>query len=411
MIDFRHHLDEAKNTHMIHIEDMVIDGGVSGTRDAINALRDLRDMLAGNTNDTKQVTVKWDGAPAIFVGIDPNDGEFFVAKKGIFNKNPKVYKSHADINDDTSGDLASKLKVAFTEFSKLGIKKGVYQGDIMFTKNDLKKETIDGLKYVTFHPNTIVYAVPVEEAKDVLKAKIGVVWHTKYSGKSFETMSASFGVKLSEFKSSSTIWQKSANLPDVSGVATLTKKETDEITKHISNAGSLFQKIKATTLKDVSTNKDINLYINTFRNTKVRAQSEIRDTKKHVKELIQWIHARYDREIDKLKSDKGKARKNASKIEALDWFSNENMTNLQLMFDMQNELVDAKRKLLVQLDKMDSINTFVKTKDGFKVTGAEGYVAIDHLTNGAVKIVDRMEFSHNNFSKNIIKGWESSTRG
>ena len=411
MIDFRKHLEEAKNVHMTHIEDMVIDGGVNGTRAAINALRDLRNMLQGNTNDTKQVTVKWDGAPAVFAGIDPSDGEFFVAKKGIFNKNPKVYKSHSDIDGDTSGDLASKLKVAFTEFSKLGIKKGVYQGDIMFTKKDLKKETIDGQKYVTFHPNTIVYAVPVEDSRDVIKAKIGVVWHTKYSGRSFETMSASFGVKLSEFKSVPTIWQKSANLPDVSGVATLTKKETDEITKHISNAGKLFQKIKSTTLKDVSTNKDINLYINTFRNTKVRTQSEISNTKKHVEELISWIHNRYDREMDKLKSDKGKAKKNAAKIEALAWFSNDNKKNLQLMFDMQNELVDAKRKLLTHLDKLDSINTFVKTRDGYKVTGAEGYVAIDHLTNGAVKIVDRMEFSHNNFSKDIIKGWESSTRG
>jgi hypothetical protein len=410
MIDFRKHLEEAKNVHMTHIEDMVIDGGVNGTRAAINALRDLRNMLQGNTNDTKQVTVKWDGAPAVFAGIDPTDGEFFVAKKGIFNKNPKVYKSHSDIDDDTSGDLSDKLKVAYTELKKLGIKKGVFQGDIMFTKKDLKKVKIDGQKYVTFHPNTIVYAVPENQAKDVVKAKIGVVWHTKYSGKTFDTMSASFGVKVSEFKQVSTVWQKSANLPEMPN-ATLTKKQTDEITKHISNAGKLFQKIKSTTLKDVSTNKDINLYINTFRNTKVRAQSEIVNTTRHVNELIQWIHNRYDSEIDKLKSDKGKARKNAAKIEALAWFSNDNKKNLKLMFDMQNEMVDAKRKLLVHLNKLDDINTFVKTKDGYKVTGAEGYVAIDHLTNGAVKIVDRMEFSFNNFSKNIIKGWESDTRG
>jgi len=411
MIKFRKYLEEAKNTHMTHIEDMVIDGGVNGTRAAINALRDLRDMLGGHTNDTKAVTVKWDGAPAVFAGIDPSDGEFFIAKKGIFNKNPKVYKSLGDIDADTSGDLSSKLKVAFIELAKLGIKKGVYQGDIMFTKSDLKKETIDGVKYVTFHPNTIVYAIPVSDAADVLKAKIGVVWHTKYSGSSFETMNASFGVGLGEFKKVSSVWQKSADLPDMSGVATLTKKETDDITKHISNAGKIFNKIKASTLTDVSTNKEINLYINTFRNTKVRGQSEISNTKQHVQELIDWIHNRYDKEIDKLKSDKGKARKNAKKIEALTWFSNDNKKNLQLMFDMQNSLVDAKRELLQHLDKLDSISTFVKTKDGFKVTGAEGYVAIDHLTNGAVKIVDRMEFSYNNFSKNIIKGWESDARG
>ena len=395
---------------MTHIEDMVIDGGVDGARAAIFALRDLRDMLAGHTNATKQVTVKWDGAPAVFAGIDPSDGKFFVAKKGIFNKNPMVYKSVKEVKADTRGDLAAKLTVAFQELSKLGIKKGVYQGDIMFTKKDLKKQTIDGRKYITFHPNTIVYAVPVEAAKEIMRAKIGVVWHTYYSGSTFETMNASFGVTTGAFKTVRTVWQKSANLPDISGLATLTKKETDEITKHISNAGKLFQKIAATTLNDVATNTDINLFINTFRNTKVRAQDEVTDSSAYVRELIDWITNRYNTEKERLKSDAGKDRKEEAKLAALEFFSDENKSGLISMLDMQNELVSAKKKLLKHLDSMDSINTFIKTKDGFRVTGAEGYVAIDHLTNGAVKIVDRMEFSYNNFSKDIIKGWEAESR-
>ena len=409
-MNLKQYIAEAKNTHMVHIEDMVIDGGVDGARAAIFALRDLRDMLAGSTNDTKQVTVKWDGAPAVFAGIDPSDGKFFVAKKGIFNKNSKVYKSVKDVKADTSGDLAKKLTVAFQEFKKLGIKKGVYQGDIMFTKKDLKKQTIDGVKYITFHPNTIVYAVPVGAAKEIKAAKIGVVWHTYYQGATFEKMSASFGVSVAAFKKVKSVWQKSANFPDISGLATLTKKETDEITTHISNAGKFFQKISANALKDVSTDKDINLFINTFRNTKIRTQSEISNTSTHAEELIQWIHDRYDKEIDALKTQAGKDRKNNSKIAALEWFNDDNKKNLITMFDMQNELVAAKKKLLTHLDSMDSINTFIKTKDGFRVTGAEGYVAIDHLTDGAVKIVDRMEFSYNNFSKDIIKGWESESR-
>jgi len=143
-MNLKQHIAEAKNTHMTHIEDMVIDGGVKGARAAIFALRDLRDMLAGTTNDTKQVTVKWDGAPAVFAGIDPSDGKFFVAKKGIFNKNPMVYKSVKEVKADTSGDLAAKLTVAFQELSKLGIRKGVYQGDIMFTKKDLKIKRLMG---------------------------------------------------------------------------------------------------------------------------------------------------------------------------------------------------------------------------------------------------------------------------
>ena len=409
-MNLKRHIAEAKNTHMTHIEDMVIDGGVAGARSAIFALRDLRDMLAGHDNSSKQVTVKWDGAPAVFAGIDPSDGKFFVAKKGIFNKNPKVYKSVKDVKADTKGDLATKLTIAFQELSKLGIQSGVYQGDIMFTKKDLKTETIDGQKYITFHPNTIVYAVPVEAAKEIKAAKIGVVWHTYYSGATFETMNASFGVTTAAFKTVKSVWQKSANFPDISGLATLSKKETDEITKHISNAGKIFQKIAANTLNDVAADPDINLYINTFRNTKVRAQEEVTDSKAYVDELITWISNRYDAEKEKLKSDKGKDRKEQAKLDALEFFSDDNKAGLINMFDMQNELVMAKKKLLNQLDNMDSINTFVKTKDGFRVTGAEGYVAIDHLTNGAVKIVDRMEFSYNNFSKDIIKGWESESR-
>ena len=200
MINFKSFLTEEKNTHMTHVEDQVLYGGVKGARDAILALRSLRDMLSGNSNKETDVTIKWDGAPAVFAGIDPTDGSFFVAKKGIFNANPKVYKSHEDIEADTSGDLQTKLKIAFDELSKLGIT-GVVQGDIMFTKNDLKTEAIDGKDYITFHPNTIVYAVPVnsDEAKKIQKANIGVVFHTSYVGATFEAMKADYSVNVNKF--------------------------------------------------------------------------------------------------------------------------------------------------------------------------------------------------------------------
>ena len=153
------YITEAKNTHMTHIEDLILDGGVKGARQAILALRSLRDMLSGNASTPVDISVKWDGAPAVFAGIDPSDGEFFVAKKGIFAKNPKVYKNHADIDADTSGDLNKKLKLAFDNLKDVGIR-GVIQGDFMFEKSDLKTEKINGLRHITFHPNTIVYAVP-----------------------------------------------------------------------------------------------------------------------------------------------------------------------------------------------------------------------------------------------------------
>ena len=175
MNNFLDYITEQKNTHMTHIEDKVLYGGVDGTRQAIFALRDLRNMLGGKKEG--RVSMKWDGAPAIFAGTDPRDGKFFVAKKGIFNKNPKVYKTEADVDADTSGDLATKLKDALRYLPALGIE-GVIQGDFLFGQGDVQRETIDGESYVTFHPNTLVYAIPVKMASAVLNAKIGIVWHT-----------------------------------------------------------------------------------------------------------------------------------------------------------------------------------------------------------------------------------------
>lgn len=411
MQTFKSYLSEQKNTHMTHIEDRVIYGGVKGARDAILALRSLRDMLAGSAKGSTDVTVKWDGAPAVFAGIDPNDGKFFVAKKGIFNKNPKVYKSHEDIEADTSGDLSTKLKIAYDELSKLGIR-GVVQGDIMFTSNDLKTETIDGEKYITFHPNTIMYALPVDsdEAKKIKKARIGVVFHTSYEGATFETMRASYGVDVDKFKKVSSVWAETATIRDLSGTATLTKKDTDEVTKALSEAGKIFRKIAGSTLREIEQNPDFASMIETHNNRYVRAGEAVKDTKKHVDNLIEFINAKFEKEAGKRSTEKGKAAQYAKRDEILKFFSEKNKKNLKLVFDLQKAIVVAKLIIINKLDKLKTIDTFVKTKTGFKVTGQEGFVAIDRIGGGAVKIVDRLEFSYNNFSPDILKGWDTASR-
>ena len=126
MIRFAEMLNEdhaGKNLHLEHLEDEIINNGVAGGRAAINFLRSLRDMLAGNSRSSINMTVKWDGAPAIFAGIDPEDGKFFVAKKSVFNATPKLYKTEAEIDDDLSGALNSKFKILkgnyFSESSSL----------------------------------------------------------------------------------------------------------------------------------------------------------------------------------------------------------------------------------------------------------------------------------------------------
>ena len=194
MFAFSSFLTEQKNLHMEHLEDEVLNGGVEGTRGAINFLQGLRDMLAGSSASSVDVTVKWDGAPAVFAGINPENDQFFVGTKGVFAKNAKINYTDTDIDNNHSGGLASKLKVALKELSKVNIS-GVLQGDMMYTSDDLQKETIDGEPYITFQPNTIVYAIPVKSklAAKILSSNMGIVWHTTYSGDTMEGMTASFG--------------------------------------------------------------------------------------------------------------------------------------------------------------------------------------------------------------------------
>ena len=407
MLGFSQYLEEQKNTHMEHAEDDVLNHGVQGARNSINALRAVRDMLSGNSAKKVDVTVKWDGAPAIFAGQDPRDGQFFVAKKGIFNKDPKVYKTPADIDADTSGDLADKLKATLMWLPKLGIK-GVIQGDLLFTREDLKRATIDGEEYVTFHPNTIVYAVPVNSnlAKEILKAKIGIVWHTVYEGNSFEEMKAVFGRDiLAMLKKDDNVWSTDVNYRDVSGKATMTKAETDEVTGILSQAGKIFQKLDANILNAIKEDEELLQKIKTFNNTKIRARVQITNVKTHVKELIQYINDYYAKEAEK-KGEKGKLSSALKRDRILRFFSPRNQAELENIFEMMNLLAAAKLILVKKLDEVKGIGTFLMTKNGYEVTGAEGFVAIDKLKGNAVKLVDRMQFSYANFSPDIIKGWQ-----
>ncbi len=407
-MNFTEFITEQKNTHMTHLEDKVLYGGVKGTRDAILALRSLRDTLGG-THDGS-VSVKWDGAPAVFAGIDPGDGRFFVAKKGIFNKSPKVYKSNSDIDNDTSGDLNTKLKAALKYLPELGIQ-DVIQGDFLFDKSDIKESKIKGKKYITFHPNTIVYAIPTdtEMATAIKKAKIGIVWHTTYKGKTFETMKASYGVNVSKLKNSPNVWQQDGMLRDMTNY-TMSKKDTEEVNEYLSHAGFLFNQISATTLKTLESNNDLAQLIETYNNSFVRKGQVITNTTKHLVGLISWIKKRYDSEISKRKTEKGKAGQKAKLNKILSFFSTTNRASLKKMFDLMKVIVLAKLKLINILNKLNRTKTFLKTRKGYRTTGQEGYVAIDKLGGDAVKIVDRMEFSFANFSPTILKGWDKPGR-
>ena len=389
MHSFKQYITEEKNLHLEHIEDEVLNNGVDGTRQAINFLRGLRDMLAGSTKSGKQVriTVKWDGAPAIFAGKNPENNKFFVGTKGIFNKDAKLNYTPTDIDRNHPAEgLNKKLKLALEHLPKLNIQ-GVIQGDMMYSQDDLQDETIDGVEYITFKPNTIVYAIPKNSdlAKQIKTSKMGIVFHTKYNGDTLPDMNASFDV-------------------DVSGSASMTEKETAQITGILSGAGRLFRQLNPNILKYIQNHKDVNIQIKAYTNTKIREGRPIENPEAHARGLILYLKQKFEKELNKLKTEKARIRKQQAQKEFLKFFQT-NIRQVTQIFEMQNMLIACKILILRKLEQVKTMTkTFIQDDDGFRVTNPEGFVAVDKLKSDQyVKLVDRLEFSRQNF--NAAKNW------
>ena len=404
MIRFQEYLTEAagKNLHLEHIEDEILNHGITGGRAAINFIQSLRDMLAGNAKISVNVSTKWDGAPAIFAGVDPSDGQFFVAKKSVFNKDPILYKKESDI--DLSGDLGDKFKVALSEFSKLGIK-GVIQGDLLYTKSTLESSMKD---HWTFQPNTIMYAVPKDSdiGTKISKSKIGIVWHTTYTGDTLEDMTASFGMSQ-PLKRVSTVWHTDAEYKDVSGSAKMTSAETTKVTQDLSEAGKAFRKINSKKMGEwnpLQNTLPASAQWKTYQNSLIRNQTKFRGGNYQVSDYFKFVDGAFAKITATKKTQKSKDQWNERKQQYYKELR-KHTRNLVAVTEFMGYIVNAKTKILDKLNsiKQLGISTFVKTADGFKVTTPEGYVVADS-TQKAVKLVDRLEFSFNNFTAQ--KNWD-----
>lgn len=409
MLGFKNFLTEAKedkNLHLEHLEDEVLNGGVSGTRGAITFLVSLRKMLSGDTERSVDITTKWDGSPALFAGINPENKRFFVGTKGVFAQNAKLNYSDEDIdtNYPEPSGLNRKLKCALRYLPDIGIR-GVLQGDMLFTKGDLQKNTIDGVEYITFTPNTITYAVPSNTnlARLILAAQIGIVFHTTYTGKTMADMKASFGADVGHLRPNKNVWFRDASFTDVSGTATFTKAESEAISAVLSQIRALFRQIDSQVLNKISATETINTQIKIWNNLKVRAGEKISDTRSHVLGLIHFAEEKANRNILDAKKQDTKLKREKEKAILLGFYK-KNAQQLKLIFDLQNLIVQAKEMILRKLEKVQDIGTFLRTDDGFKITSPEGFVAIDRIKGNAVKLVDRLTFSRANF--NAPKNWK-----
>jgi len=406
MFSFKGFFTKEKNTHLEHVEDDIINRGSKGGQNAINFLKSIRNMLAGTSGKKVNMSVKWDGAPAIVCGINPENGKFFVGTKAVFNVTPKINYTTGDIRRNHSGELANKLAIALRELAKLKIS-GILQGDFLFSKSDLKTAKIDGDNMITFTPNTITYAVPVNSdiGKRIRRARMGIVFHTSYSGKKMKDLKAGFGT-VSGRSGISSVFLADAAYRDVSGSAKLTKAELSTFDARLRMAeGSLSKAGPMLDTMNVSDPLSIGFRLKTFFNHYIR---NTQGNMAKVKTLVSMFRDYYENvlkaEIDARKTDSGK-KKYKDILEKNLKLIDRNNQALYFAIASHVTLQNAKNFLVSKLGEIQSIGHFLRTPTGYKVTAPEGFVAVDRGA-GAVKLVDRLEFSRANFTaeKDWVKG-------
>jgi hypothetical protein len=403
MFSFKGFITKGTNTHLEHLEDSIIDRGSKGGRDAVNFLKSIKKMLTGHVGGRLNVTVKWDGAPAVICGINPENGKFFVGTKSVFNVNPKINYSTGDILKNHDGELARKLIVCLRELSKLGIR-GILQGDLLFTKGDVKTTSIDEQDYHIFTPNTITYAVARDSqiGRRIAGARLGIVFHTMYSGKDMKSLSASFG-SVRGFPMVSSVFIADATYSDTSGSSTFNKSEMAQFDNIISMAeGSLYK--SESLLNDFNSTDPlaVGFRLKTFFNYYIRnSQGDMAK----VRELIEMFRSYYanmlQQEVDAVSREETKNKYRKIRDGGLDYID-KNKTSIYFAIATHISLQRAKNFLIRKLNQIQAIGHFIRTPDGFRVTNPEGYVAVDRV-RGAVKLVDRLEFSRANFQ--IAKDW------
>ena len=398
----------SKNTHLEHLEDSILLDGEQGANDAFMFLDELARVFTGVQKNNFKITTKWDGAPAVFCGTHPDTNKFFVGSKSVFNVNAKINYTAEDIdkNHGNSPGLAAKLKDCLKYLPELGIE-GMAQGDLLFT-DDKEKKKINGTDCIIFQPNTITYCIPKEDNlyDKASKAKVGVVFHTSYSGKSMDSVQASFGYDVSQLNDSKNVLVLSAETGQLGSDILLTKNEKSSLdklksssVKSLSNASSFLDEV-AEQIKS----KDqlvIGTRLKIFFNKYVREGRKLPTDTVFVKEFQQYFETEVKKAADKVKTPKAKAAKLAKLYDGLGMIKNQEKA-LKSTVNLYSALQSAKEMFIRKLEKGERFGTYLRTENGYDITAPEGYVAIQDGTN-AVKLVDRLSFSVANF--NVEKNW------
>jgi len=386
-------LQEKKITHLDHLEDLVFLQGTKGAKKTIDFVKTIY-------NDVKQhkdlyVQQKVDGAPSVIAGTNPENGKFFVATKSLFNKTPKINYTDADVdaNHGHAPGLAKKLKLGLKYFPRTIPKGQVLQGDFMFDADDLEDTTIDGIKGVGFHPNTIYFFVPKDTPlyKKIKTSKVGIIWHTVYSGSTIDSLSASFNISDKHIKKDKDVYVRTPMIQiDQAG---WTNAEDAKMQKSIQGMETAYAGLNKKYIDEINKDEKLKGIILVYMNDKVKNNKKM--TKNEIKGLFDFIEGKYEGYINKYKSDKGRAKKTLE-LEELKASLTKNAGTLYKLFDWVYYVADIKDVLVQKMNKLTFPESpYMKTDKGFEVTDPEGFVVSNGKDN--VKFINRAIFSFNNF--------------
>ena len=382
----------------------------------VTSLESLFDLFKGNTNNIK-VSVKIDGSPSTFVASDFNS-EAFVSSKSITGKTRKIARTEEECDQLFSAGLASKLKTILRYAKQLGIPKNeIWRGDMLFTREDLKIEDLDGQQCVTFHPNTIVYAVPVSDpvGKEIMSSEVGIAWHTRYVGKDLDSLTESFDVDVSKLNNLKNVFSIDCNIPSLAGRITFSSQETEKISEDLEKITSLVSKIISN--RSYNNMVEYNEFIDTLSNFKSTMILGGQETDFSIEEFIDFAIERYDRlksskQIQKLKTDAAIERnikRIDTRLDILLGFINENEQLIRDIFEAQSLIIALKNLFISKLNSYNKFKSYIQTDAGHISTSGEGFVVSD-IDGNVQKLVSRLDFSRANFNPDVIKGWQSERR-
>jgi hypothetical protein len=388
MINFSQYLTEAISTegkvkHIHHPEDRPIINGSKGFEHAMGALHQAHEHIKSGKKNSG-LTMKYDGSPALVFGHHPKTGKFFVATKSAFNANPKINHTPEDIerNHGDKPELANKLNQALEHLPKVTPKKGVYQGDMMYTHNDVVHNQNGS---ASFTPNTITYSAHGTEANKIKKSKMGVIVHQQYHGNKLEDMKASPEI-TDKLRQHPDVWHKPAE-HDTSMINHGPMNEI-QFKKHMEAA----QKAHTEGGKEMYTatepHQGAGGHMATYINQTVRnnAKPTTSGLQQHIMDKSQIVQSKL-KTAAKAQEKQRDAQKEVNYI-------HKNRQHYDNFFKMHQHLQKAKNVLVHTLNQHPG--TLSHHIDG-KETHPEGFV-VNHK-NEPSKLIDRAEFSRANLMK------------